>query len=217
MTKNKYKNIIWDWNGTLLNDITICIDSMNILLEERDLPRLSVEQYRNVFTFPVKHYYELIGFDFTTEDFNVPAHKFIDNYQKNLSKASLFQDTETVLKLFSDKNYNQFILSAMEQNSLRTSVNDMKITNYFTKIVGINNHLAHSKIGIGLELINDLGLIKSETLMIGDTLHDIEVANSMGINCVLISNGHQSEKILKINGHKVFNSIIDILSIEDIQ
>jgi hypothetical protein len=59
-----YKNIIWDWNGTLLNDITICIKSMNILLKERTLPLISEDKYRDIFTFPVRNYYEQLGFDF---------------------------------------------------------------------------------------------------------------------------------------------------------
>lgn len=210
ISTKKYKNIIWDWNGTLLNDVAICINAMNILLEERDLPQLTEDKYRNVFTFPVKSYYKIIGFDFSVEDFNVPALKFIDYYQELFSEASLFADAKTVLNELHDNNYNQYILSAMEQNNLRLSVKNLNIDNYFIEIIGINNHFAHSKIERGLELIIKAELDRSSTLMVGDTLHDIDVANAMGIDCILISKGHQSENILRANGNSVVNSLLDI-------
>jgi len=64
------ETIIWDWNGTLLNDVDICVESINILLSERGHKPLSKSLYREIFTFPVKAYYELAGFDFTNESFD---------------------------------------------------------------------------------------------------------------------------------------------------
>ncbi len=84
------KIIIWDWNGTLLNDVQMCVNCMNVLLGKRNLPRLSFDTYRNVFNFPVRDYYEKIGFDFTCEDFEVPAKEFMDLYHRFLPETSLF-------------------------------------------------------------------------------------------------------------------------------
>ena len=66
--KNK-KAIIWDWNGTLLDDVELCINSMNLLLKERNLQALTIDRYREIFTFPVKEYYQKAGFNFKTENF----------------------------------------------------------------------------------------------------------------------------------------------------
>ena len=60
----KYTNIIWDWNGTLLNDTELSIKCINTLLKRRSLPLLSAEQYREVFGFPIREYYQRIGLDF---------------------------------------------------------------------------------------------------------------------------------------------------------
>ena len=64
----KYKHIIWDWNGTLLNDLTLCVDLLNVSLEKRKLPEMTEEKYRKKFLFPIKTFYESIGFDFSKED-----------------------------------------------------------------------------------------------------------------------------------------------------
>ncbi len=72
--------IIWDWNGTLLNDIELCVQTINDMLQKRNLRKLTADEYKDVFSFPVKDYYQKIGFDFNAEPFEIPAREFIDNY-----------------------------------------------------------------------------------------------------------------------------------------
>ena len=62
----KYKYIIWDWNGTLFDDVKISVDTMNIMLEKTGYKnRINSELYKNIFTFPVSDYYQKAGFDFS--------------------------------------------------------------------------------------------------------------------------------------------------------
>jgi phosphoglycolate phosphatase len=69
----RFDSIIWDWNGTLLNDVEVAINSINRLLYDRNLVPLTLERYLDVFTFPVQDYYEVIGFDLINEPFEIPA------------------------------------------------------------------------------------------------------------------------------------------------
>src|SRR5210317_111035 len=94
------KTIFWDWNGTMLDDIHICIEAMNLMLRERELQLLDEEVYRNVFTFPVRDYYSKIGFDFDIEPFEKPALEFIENYDDMVKEASIFSDTIMALDAF---------------------------------------------------------------------------------------------------------------------
>ncbi len=206
----KYTTIIWDWNGTLLNDVSICIKAMNKLLNERGISPLTENRYRDVFTFPVRDYYEQIGFDFSVEEFDTPALKFIEYYQNFLPMAGLFPEVDAVLRQLKNNSINQYILSAMEHNSLLLSVRSLGIEKYFTAIAGIDNHFAKSKINRGIKLIDDMNIDRSKTLMVGDTLHDMEVAEALGINCVLVSQGHQTAKRLKVNRNIVINSLSEL-------
>jgi len=210
LTMAKYTTIIWDWNGTLLNDVSICIKAMNKLLNKRGISPLTENRYRDVFTFPVRDYYEQIGFDFSVEEFDTPALKFIEYYQNFLPMAGLFPEVDAVLRQLKNNNINQYILSAMEHNSLLLSVRSLSIEKYFTAIAGIDNHFAKSKINRGIKLIGDMNIDRSKTLMVGDTLHDMEVAEALGINCVLVSQGHQTAKRLKVNGNTVINSLSEL-------
>ena len=56
MNDMRYKNVVWDWNGTLLDDVKISVDTINVMLERKHLGKLTVEEYRSIFGFPVKPY-----------------------------------------------------------------------------------------------------------------------------------------------------------------
>ena len=98
--KGSFRGIIWDWNGTLLNDTGLAVQTMNEMLEKRGLPTLSMEHYKSVFTFPVSNYYQKIGFDFQVEPFEIPANEFIVGYNDRLRSCSLHQDALLVLGHF---------------------------------------------------------------------------------------------------------------------
>ena len=210
--RNK-KAIIWDWNGTLLNDIELCINSMNSLLKERNLQSLDIDRYRDIFTFPVKEYYLKAGFDFQNEAFELPAMQFIDLYYNNLKSANLFPDVKSVLEFYNRKRINQSVLSAMEHEKLMFSLREKGIIEYFDNITGIDDHYAHSKVEIGRQLLLQIPVKKNEIIMVGDTLHDLEVAEELGVDCILIANGHQSADRLKSKSKWVISQLGELLSI----
>jgi len=189
--------IIWDFNGTLLNDMQVCIDCMNVMLKERKLPSLDIDRYRNIFTFPVREYYLSLGFDFALEPFEIPAHQFIDLYRNHLPSAPLHSYTTEILDYFHQHNIKQVILSAMEQDFLIKTLEQKGIMKYFDRVCGITNHLADGKLDMAKELIGSIGGTDQEIWLIGDTVHDFEVAQGLGIPCILIAQGHQSFVKLK--------------------
>ncbi len=206
------KTILWDWNGTLLNDTEICRQIVNGLLRKRNLKELSFERYQNIFTFPVKDYYEKAGFDFSKEAFKVPANEFIQSYHQRLESAKLHNHTEETLQYFKQNNYLQFIVSAMEHKTLIQSIKDRNIYDYFEHISGINNHYAHSKTENAIQMISEHGLKPAEVCLVGDTIHDFEVAEEIKCKCILIAAGHQSKERLESTGSPVLNSLNEIIN-----
>ena len=203
--------IIWDWNGTLLNDLDLCISTINVLLKKRRLPLLERNSYKEVFSFPVKEYYGSIGFDFETEDFALPAKEFIDLYDARVENCLLHDSVIEVLSFFKEKGTRQFVLSAMKQNMLEETLRHNNIFHFFESVAGLNNHYAVSKIERGEQLISEFNIEKERTLIIGDTIHDFEVAEKLGIKSILISDGHQSKKRLKETGALILPKLNKIL------
>lgn len=203
--------IIWDWNGTLLNDTDICLGSMNDLLKKRNLPALSLQRYREIFNFPVRNYYASAGFDFTVENFDVVAIEFMNLYFERVSRAGIFAEARNVLSELRTRAFTQVLISAMEHESLVTSVKEKGLFEYFDHISGINDHFADGKIENAKKIVNDLKLDPTKTLMIGDTIHDFEVAGELGIACLLVTNGHQSAERLKLLNCEITNSLNGVL------
>jgi phosphoglycolate phosphatase len=205
-------SVIWDWNGTLLNDLDFCVSTINMLLKKRDLPVLNNESYKEVFSFPVKDYYQLIGFDFGKEDFSIPAREFIDLYDSGVKSCVLHNSAVEVLTHFKDLGIRQFVLSAMKQNMLERTLKQQNIFHFFEGVAGLNDHYATSKIQRGEQLISEFKIEKSNSWIIGDTIHDFEVAESLGIRCVLIADGHQSEERLKTTDAKLVASLKNLMA-----
>ena len=209
--------VIWDWNGTLLNDLEHCISTINILLKNRNLALLDNSIYREVFSFPVKDYYHKIGFDFNKEDFAIPAREFIDLYNAGVNTCPLHYSAVEVLTFFRENGFRQFVLSAMKQNMLDQTLKHHNIYNYFEGVAGLNDHYAVSKIERGQQLIQEFGIEKSGTFIVGDTIHDFEVAEELGIRCILIADGHQSEERLRNTGATVIADLKQLIQLNEIK
>lgn len=207
ISDQKVKAIVWDWNGTLLNDVHICVDSINIMLDARNLPTLDYTSYRNVFGFPVREYYEKAGFNFFNEPFDVAAIQFIDIYRERLRRSHLFPEVFEVLAKITMLQLPQYILSAMEQQLLEISLTEKGIPHFFKFIAGNSDHYADGKLGSAKRLQQIIVAEPNDILLVGDTIHDYEVAEEMGWQCVLISNGHQSEQRLHATGKPVLKSL----------
>ncbi len=208
-----YKYIFFDFNGTLINDLGLCLDLLNLFLREQGKKELNEEEYKEVFKFPIRQYYIDAGIDFNIESYDSLSKRFIKEYQPKSMECGLFPNTEKTLKKLKDLGYHLFILSASEVNNLLEQTNHYQITKYFDAVLGIDNIHAESKVDIAKEYIKKNNINPSETLFIGDTLHDYEVSKAMGVDCALVSCGHQSRRILEKANVSVISTISDIFQI----
>lgn len=208
--KMPYRHIIWDWNGTLLNDSWLSIKAINILLVKYNLPEIELDMYREIFTFPVIEYYKKLGFDFRKEPFSKVGTEFIHEYTSRMYEPALHSNALKILEMVRQKNITQSILSASKLQLLEPLMDHHRIRSYFTRIIGLDNHYAHSKLAIGKEWIEELGYDNHEVLFIGDTFHDFDVGKGMGVDTVLISHGHTNHAHLLKAGVPVFKSFSDL-------
>lgn len=208
----KYSHIIWDWNGTLLDDVNWCVDVINRMLLKRKLKTFAqTSDYHEVFSFPVIDYYKKIGFDFDLEPFETLAVEYVEDYYSGSEKFKLRENAEEVLAAIHAKGARQVILSASEINYLKAQLSQFDIEKYFDEVLGISDIYASSKSEIGLEFMKR-NRVKS-ALLIGDTEHDFETAKLLNADCVLISGGHQSrERLLKL-GVLVLHDISEVSAI----
>jgi phosphoglycolate phosphatase len=197
---NKVTHIFWDWNGTLLDDAWLCLDVMNGMLDKRKMPRMTPSRYREIFDFPIVNYYHRIGFDLEKETFEALGLEFIEGYELRRMEAYLFEDVISSLEEARNAGFHQSILSAYRHETLVSLVEGHGLRDYFRDVSGHAHIYPSGKVPQGREALARLGVDPAETVLIGDTVHDAEVAEELGMQCVLVPGGNQPEEKLKAMG-----------------
>ncbi|MBP7431337.1 MAG: HAD family hydrolase, partial [Candidatus Hydrogenedentes bacterium] len=82
------RHIVWDWNGTLLDDLDLCLTALHELGRPRGIPPVTLETYRERFTFPVVEYYKALGFDPSPKAFEEAAREWVRMYADRVYSAS---------------------------------------------------------------------------------------------------------------------------------
>ena len=206
-----HTHLIWDFNGTILQDMDLGIRCTNTMLSARNLAVIpSVEAYREVFGFPIDEYYRRMGFDFEKTPYAELAPEWMGYYFLYSKDSTVYPDIPEVLDALHQKGMEQWILSATEVNMLRGQLESLGIFSRFEGILGLDNIHAKSKKDIGVAWKNANPDICA--LMIGDTDHDAAVAEAIGADCILLASGHQSrETLLRCQPLCVLDSPGDIL------
>ncbi len=210
----KYSTVIWDWNGTLLNDAWLCVEIVNSFLSSHGRQKLDLDSYKDVFGFPISTYYQKIGIDFERESFENLTSRFISSYQAQVTSCGLHEKVLDTLQLFSSNNKKQYILTAAHKESVLPLLLNYSIREFFVEIEGLDNHRAESKLERGRHLIRNNQIDVAKAVLIGDTVHDYDVAKALGVDCILIAAGHQSFSRLDKGSSK---DTIVCRSMEDLQ
>ncbi len=187
------RHVIWDWNGTLLDDVDLAVAAISEVLKLNGLNPIDRDGYRKAFCFPISEYYRKLGFDVQAAAFESATQQFVASYAKLIPTGKLHAGTEAVLKTVKDLGMKQSILSAAHEKDLHRLLAHFEIAPYFDHVYGLSDHYAASKVERGKDLLKACGVTPEETLLIGDTDHDWEVGNALGVEVLLLCDGHQHE------------------------
>jgi len=208
--KMKYKNILWDWNGTLIDDVGIALDAVNIMLRKRSLSEINMEQYYEYIDIPIIRFYERC-FDMANED----KDALLGEYQRVYVELSahLPDNTETydAVRSLAGAGARQFVVSSCETNALNNWLVKYGIAEYFEEVTGADNIYAESKTSRAVRLMRSHGLDSRDTVFIGDMMHDRETAQAIGVDCILVTYGHQSPEDNKKTGCVTADSLDEVV------
>lgn len=186
--------IIWDWNGTLLDDNHASLSALNAILSRRGLESVDLDYYRKNFAFPVRYFYESLGVKIECEDWDALAQEYHDAYHE--CELRLAADAKDALEFVRDNGVSQAVVSAMREDYLISDMDRFGIRPYFESVLGTNNLDGCSK----LSRIRDYVALaggREEYVVIGDSLHDKEVADAIGARCVFYGGGSHDPSRLR--------------------
>jgi phosphoglycolate phosphatase len=206
-------HVVWDWNGTLLDDAWLCVEVMNGLLARYGLPPMSPDRYATVFRFPVRAYYADLGFDLDAVPFEKVGTEFIEGYAAGEDRCGLQDGAREALGALKDLGLTQSVLSASEARRLAGQAARLGVHGHFEALVGLDDHYAGGKIGVGARWLEGAPVHPETVLLVGDTDHDAEVARALGLRCVLVPSGHQAPERLAATGAPILPSLRDLLDV----
>ena len=194
----KIENIIFDFNGTIIDDVDCCLLLLNKLLDTRNHPPINKKRYKDIFRFPIIEYYKLAGFNFKNNQDNYQelAQMFQDEYHKCCNNCSLYPHLEESLKRYFPTK-RLIVLSATVTAELKKQLAHYGIDKYFQDILGIDSIYVEGKIDVAKQFMSNSKIDPQQTVVIGDTDHDYEVAKAIECHSILFSQGHQSRKTLE--------------------
>lgn len=213
-TARNYDLVIWDWNGTLLDDTEMCYQIANEMRQERGMNLMrGVEEYRTYFTFPVIDYYRRMGYTFETEPFENISQQFVAMYAERFPTCPLQPCAEETLSAVLKTGARQVLLSATGQEKLDEQVAYFTLDRCFDRVIGNSNNLAHGKADYAVDFLRESGVAPARALFIGDTDHDFEIASSIGCGCALLTAGHQTKEHLSTLGAQLVSSLCEVVSL----
>lgn len=203
--------VIWDWNGTLLDDTDMCYQIANEMRLERGMELMQgVEEYRRYFTFPVIDYYRRMGYTFETEPFENISRQFVAMYASRFPSCALQSCAVDALSAVLNSGARQVLLSATGQEKLEEQVAHFGLNDYFERVIGSSNNLAHGKADYAMAFLRESGVSPARALFVGDTDHDFEIASAIGCGCALLTAGHQTKEHLATLGAIVVDSLCEV-------
>ena len=210
----KYKNIIWDYNGTIIDDAQLAVDAENVVLSSYGLPKIDLDYYLKECEMPIINFYRKIFPDFDSYDFSEIARRFLYNYDKLFPTAGVFPEVKKMIKKLKRCGVRQGVISGFESGRLKSSLKGFGLDGYFEFMSGSDDIDCGDKSDRAVAVCKKNGFDPKETLFIGDMYHDYETARKVGADCILIAKGHQGADVLGKYGITVLNSAEDLFSPE---
>ena len=187
------KLVLWDWNGTILDDLQISLAAVNRLFVSDGKPEIDLQRYYECVDTPISKFYEHF-YDLSVTPFSHFGKIWRETYNELSSTLSLTPDCLDCLEHFRKMGCKQTIISASHADDVLPYIERFGIGHYFDKVITADDKNAGSKIEKAREYFASAGTLPDETIFIGDTTHDMEVAEALGVKGFLVTTGHQSEK-----------------------
>ncbi len=192
----RYHYIFWDFNGTIIDDVNTALGCVNDLLERKGRKHITLAEYYNYIETPIVGFYHHI-LPPEEIDFEEISRDYHRDYAKRENETHLANGAFELLQRLHADGAHQYIITANHITETTEIAQRMGILPFIDKISGAEDSLADSKINRAKELFDSLNIDRNDAILIGDTLHDLATANTLGIDCVLVTYGHQGKKLLE--------------------
>ncbi|MEH0935893.1 HAD family hydrolase [Micromonospora psammae] len=199
-------HLVWDWNGTLLNDLDLVVEATNIAFASVGGPSVTTDEHRVRFRRPIADYYaEMLGRAVDAEAFGELDRIFHEAYRSRLTTCALADDATAAIAAWPG---SQSLLSMWFHDELVPTVHTYGLTPHFSRVDGLRATVGGGFKAEWLEKhLAELGLDGRQVVLIGDSLDDAHAAESVGASCVLYTGGLSDPARLRASTHPTADTL----------
>ncbi|WP_238175757.1 HAD family hydrolase [Kribbella pratensis] len=211
------KHVVWDWNGTLLNDNHAVLAAVNEVCAGFGRAELSWGEWQAAYARPMRLSYEQILQRALDEEEWAQVDKlYHDRYDALLHTCELAAGAHDVLRAWTAGGRTQSLLSMWFHSRLTPTVEHYGLTQYFTRVDGLPGEIGGgSKADCLIRHLEAQQLDPSDVVLIGDVVDDANAAQAAGARCVLVTTGAMTLEALQATGAPVTASITEALRLLD--
>ncbi|GIH12304.1 HAD family hydrolase [Rugosimonospora africana] len=201
-------HLVWDWNGTLLDDLTLVVAATNASLAELGGPAVTAEEHRRDFRRPIAQYYgDVLGRVIDEEEFVRLDKTFHVAYAEGLLGCALSVGAMEALSSWAG---TQSLLSMWFHHELVPTVSRYGLDRYFARIDGLRDAVGGGPKAPHLVAhLRAQGLVGDDCVLIGDSEDDAIAAQSVGARCVLYTGGFTDPARLRAVGVPVADTLAE--------
>jgi phosphoglycolate phosphatase len=210
--------IIWDWNGTLWDDVNQWFLAAKAAYAHAEIPQnLTIEALRDAFDVPISEVIYRLG---ASRDLPQSAHDaLLETFRNTLavheSKAHVKEGSYEVLEALTASNFEHHIASNHPVNLLEKELEKSGLTQFFTHLSGNNHHDEVYKKASKMQKVQDIlgsQACDLETVyIVADTREEIRIAHELGLISIALTGGYNSEKmLLQEKPHHLAHSMRDV-------
>ncbi|MEU4398863.1 HAD family hydrolase [Micromonospora orduensis] len=205
-------HLVWDWNGTLLNDLSLVVASTNVAFASVGGPAVTPDEHRVRFRRPIADYYaEVLGEAVDDEAFARLDRIFHDAYRNGLTTCELAADARTAMAAWPG---SQSLLSMWFHEELVPTVHTFGLTSHFTRVDGLRATVGGDRKAESLQAhLAELGVDGGDVVLIGDSIDDADAALAVGGRAVLYTGGFTDPARLRASGHPVADTLTDAVAL----
>lgn len=207
---SKYTHIIWDWNGTLLNDLSASLTSVNDMLDLRGMPHIDADFYKECIGVPIRKFYDRV-FDMEKEDYSVIIKQYNEGYLLHLKDCGLTDGAREAIEFFKSRGIHQAVVSSSNNDQLCANITKYGLDGCFDAVLGSLDFYAGSKIERAKNYLEKTDGENGRVLVVGDLEHDADMAKELCADCVLLTSGHEHISRLERANVPLINDLYELI------
>ena len=178
-----FRNLIFDWSGTLVDDLPPVLDATNHVLSQYGLPTMDREEFRRRFRLPYVHFYAEILPDVPLSE--LETH-FRAGFAASTSGVTLLPHTRDKLAWCRARGIRTFVVTSMDAPAFYQQLESFQLTPFFEATYA---SVLDKREQI-LEILETHQLRPEDSAFIGDMVHDIETAHHAQLTSVAVLSGY---------------------------